>query len=285
MSMLENLLVYYARHFPVQRGKLRVVNALWRTAIGDGTPQRLAELTHGGFRMSCDLTEMLQRQYYFFGTYFLEQRNLDCWARVARGARVVFDVGANNGIFSLCALSVEKDATVHAFEPTPVLALHLRDTAALNGLERLHVHEAAVHQQSGWAVLHRFRGDGGSNEGMNYVTRAGDAAAERVRTVSLDEFCREHAIAHIDLLKLDIQGNEHEALAGAALLLSEGRIGTLFVELNWEAASPGAAAPASLTVELLDRAGYRFAAPGERLDWQKAGEWLTSLSDVVARRE
>ena len=69
--------------------------------------------------MSCDLSEMLQRQFYFFGTYFVEEHILTCWEQEAKGARVIFDVGANAGIFSLAALAVQRDATVHAFEPTP----------------------------------------------------------------------------------------------------------------------------------------------------------------------
>jgi hypothetical protein len=33
---------------------------------------RLAALNHGSFNMSRDLSEMLQRQFDFFGKYFLE---------------------------------------------------------------------------------------------------------------------------------------------------------------------------------------------------------------------
>ena len=94
--------------------------------------------------MSCDLNEMLQRQFYFFGTYFLEEDILRCWASAAKGAKVVLDVGANAGIYSLAALAVQPDAFVHAFEPTPEIAARLRATAKLNQLDNLYVHEAAV---------------------------------------------------------------------------------------------------------------------------------------------
>jgi len=85
----------YARHFTARRGKLRVINSFWRVAIGSQCTHRVAALKHGSFKMSCDLTEMLQRQFYFFGTYFLEEDMLSCWETAARGAKVVFDVGAN----------------------------------------------------------------------------------------------------------------------------------------------------------------------------------------------
>jgi len=94
----EKLLLVYARRFPIRRGKLRVVNKLWRVALCGRDTHRLAELDHGRFTMPCDLQEMLQRQCYFFGTYFMELDMLRCWERLARAARVVFDVGASAAV-------------------------------------------------------------------------------------------------------------------------------------------------------------------------------------------
>src|SRR5258708_20647428 len=106
-SVFENILKMYARRFPIRRGKLRVIDWVWRTALAGQCTQRVATLTHGGFQMPCDLGEMLQRQFYFFGTYFLEKDILGCWETMAKGAKVVLDVGANAGIYSLAALASE----------------------------------------------------------------------------------------------------------------------------------------------------------------------------------
>lgn len=261
-----------------------MVDALWRTAAGDRGTRRLADLKHGRLKMPCDLGELLQRQFYFFGTYFVEAHILSCWEKEATGAKVVFDVGANAGIYSLAALAIRPDAAVHAFEPTPEIATRLRETAALNGLAGLQVHEAAVSSECGSAVLTRCRGELGTNEGMNFITSAeGDAAGEVVPTVSLDRFCSDRAIDRIDLLKLDIQGHEHRALAGAAHLLQEGRIGTIFTELNWDTDAAGTC-PAAETIRILESAGYRFSEPGADLRWQASGSWMRPLSDVMARR-
>src|ERR1035441_6632313 len=106
-SAFERLLVLYARRFPIRRGKLRVINLLWRAAIGDQSTYRVAVLNHGGFKMSCDVSEMLQRQFYFFGTYFLEEDILSCWETAAKGAKIVLDIGANAGVYSLAALAIQ----------------------------------------------------------------------------------------------------------------------------------------------------------------------------------
>jgi FkbM family methyltransferase len=281
---LERAMIAYARAFPLRKGKLRVIDRLWRAAAGGRGTARLAQLRYGGLKMPCDLTEDLQRQYYFFGTYFLEEQILNCWTKAAKEAEVIFDVGANSGIYSLAALASQPNAIVHAFEPTPEIAGRLRQTAQLNHLDNLIVHEVAVASHSGEAILRRYRGDSGTNEGMNYICgETGEPGAERVQTTCLDEFCRERRIAHVDLLKLDVQGNEHSVLQGADGLVRLGRVGTVFMELNW-ANKLGAGCPATESVRLLSKGGYRFASPDDYNNWREAGNWLQGLSDIVARR-
>jgi hypothetical protein len=58
-STPEKFLMLYARSFPIRRGKFRVVNSLWRAAVGDQSTHRLAALNHVGLKMSCILSEML----------------------------------------------------------------------------------------------------------------------------------------------------------------------------------------------------------------------------------
>jgi FkbM family methyltransferase len=125
-------------------------------------------------------------------------------------------VGANAGIYSLAALAIQRDATVHAFEPTPEIAARLRATAKLNGLDHLYVHEAAVSSKNGEAILKRFRGELGTNEGMNFISeRLVDSDGERVQTVCLDRFCQDRSIDHVDLLKLDVSRSRVISLEGS----------------------------------------------------------------------
>ena len=120
---------------------------------------------------------------------------------------------------------------------------------------------------------------------MNFITKTPrNSGAEPVEAVSLDRFCQERAIVHIDLLKLDVQGHEYSALRGAERLIREGRVGTIFMELNWTGATADALSPADESLRLLAKADFLFSKPGTHLNWKKAGEWLRSLGDVVARR-
>ena len=283
----ERLLVAYARRFPLRQGKFRTVNALWPLVAG-GDPLRMAQISYGGFRMPCDLREALQRQYYFFGTYLLEEHLLEAWRGFSRDASVVFDVGANAGIYSLAALDAQPRAQVHAFEPTPEIAARVRHTAEINGLAGLVVHEVAVSNYDGQAILRTCDPADGGNEGMNFIVRdRNEDGALRVPAARLDTVCAERGIERVDLVKIDVQGSEGDVLEGAAGLLARGAIGVVFMELNF-APERGDACPATSSVKRLEAAGFEFAAPNTALGgtprWAPAGDWLHGCTDVICRR-
>lgn len=281
LSILERLLLIYARKFPYNRGKLRVINLFWRLAAGGNGTVRLAELEFSGARLQVDISKNLQRQYYFFGTYFVEKALLSKWQKLARKSHIVFDVGANFGIYSLAALSCSTQVKCYAFEPTPSLAGALKKNAKSYFGNRLIVENAAISDRVAMLKLYLHTGSTGDNEGMNFISdECLELADIAVSATSLDKYCTEHRIDYIDLLKIDIQGHEAFALRGARELLKNQAIRTILLELNWEEAS-GAGSPAEECVELLAHSGYKFASPSD-FTLRDAGPWLRSIPDVFA---
>jgi FkbM family methyltransferase len=253
-------------------------------AVDHNDTMRLAILKYGAFKLPCDLREHLQRQFYFFGTYFAEEQNLSQWQCYASGAKVIFDIGANLGIYSFAALAAAPDATVHAFEATPEIASRLREAAVFNNLRRLHVHAVAASSCAGFAKLNRCRSETGYNDGMNFISNGTDETdSSCVPTIRLDDFCEEYAIDRIDLLKIDVQGHEADVLRGAEGLISAGRVGVIMFELNWSNDSQRQC-PARQSVRLLERYGYLFSNPGRAPRWCRSGNWMNALSDVIARQ-
>lgn len=282
-TLFENLLLAYARHFPLKKGKYRLIERFGTAISKKAQPFRQAKLIYGGYRMDCDLRMMLQRQFYFFGTYFLEQPVLERWCQFAKNSNVIFDVGANAGIYSLAARASNPSATIYAFEPTPSIAQHLEETLKLNQLNsHITVHRQAVAAESGTAFLNLFGAEQYGNEGMNFVTlqkREGESIA--VPTVSIDDFCDANQIDTIDLMKIDVQGNEPTVLEGAKGRIDNGKLKTIFFELNWNRTSPDDC-PATKAVRRLSDAGYQFADAAQSLEFRPPGDWLHRLSDVVA---
>jgi hypothetical protein len=72
-------------------------------------------------------------------------------------------------------------------------------------------------------------------------------------------------------------------LAGAQSLLRERRVNMIFAELNYGAAA-NSTCPATETIRCLDANGFEFAQPVRNPAFKAAGDWLKSLTEVVARR-
>lgn len=254
-SIVEQAIYAYTRHFPWDKGKRRLLN-YWGPTLAMEQPIRQTLLKVADIRMECDLRRFIQRHLYFMGEYEPEQ--VAFWMAYARQAKVIFDVGANVGLYSLAAAASQHDAVIHAFEPTPELVERLQTNIALNGFDHIVVNCMAVGQRSGQIYLHYSGGRDGSNEGMNYVSDAPSAAGnDVVPMVSLDDYCQRNQIDGIDLLKMDIEGNEFNALCGAEALLQRGALRCIFMELNsWAVERSGYSV--SDIVEFIGDHGYRF---------------------------
>lgn len=228
----------YMVHFPVTKGKGRLLSLLWKP-LSSGQYIRETTLRQADVKLCCDLTMTLQRHLYFFGGY--ETENCAYWMTLARRARTVFDIGANVGLYSLLAAAANPHCRIHAFEPTSEVVDILMANIRLNKFPNILVRPVAVGAISGDGFLHRRSGTDGCSEGMNFVTPARREDSDvPVAMLSLDDYCRDNGIERIDLMKLDIEGGEHDALMGAQRLLEEKAIDCLFLELvEWAAERSG----------------------------------------------
>lgn len=233
-EVAHSVLKLYMRSFPVSKGKGRVLSWLWEP-LSFGKFERRGMLRQANLKVDCDLRQLIQRTLYFRGSY--EEAETDYWMSLARGARTVFDVGANIGVYSLLAAAVNPRAEVHAFEPTKEMIAALRNNVAINGLRNVIVNPVGVGKTSGGGFLQVCRGADGSNEGMNFVTASHRQDSDpAVRVISIDDYRAEKKIKRIDLMKIDIEGGEHDALLGARETLRAQAVGCIFIELvEWAA--------------------------------------------------
>lgn len=254
-DLVHNALKSYVRNFPLNKGKGRVLSLLWEP-LSFGQHVREANLRQANVRVRCDISRFIQRQLYFFGAY--EEQSCEYWMRLAKKAQTIFDIGANVGLYSLLAAATNPQATIHAFEPTTDLFDAFVENLRLNDFSNVVANKLAIGQASEKSFLHRCTGSDGRNEGMNYICRESEAASDTpVEVVSLDNYCRANQIDLIDLLKLDIEGGEFEALLGAERLLAEKAIACIFVELTEWAANRSGHSTREIK-RLLLNAGYQI---------------------------
>ncbi len=138
------------------------------------------------------------------------------------GVGVVYDVGANVGTFTLLTKSVIPDAEIHAFEPFPEHQEGFRRSSA--GLSGVHLHPVALGSENTEAILHVTDFSDASsllpsNEANSTEGALREVSRAAVKVVRLDDFCEANNLPLPDLIKLDIQGYELEALRGASACL------------------------------------------------------------------
>lgn len=140
---------------------------------------------------------------------------------------VVLDVGANIGLTSLVAAETVRDGRVFAVEGAP------RNVAALARNLRAHAPGIAV-------PVHCAVGakpgevEFVDNSAFGHVSAEGTMAplpATRVRLRTIDDIIEEHEPSRLDLIKLDIEGFEHDALRGAERTLARFEP-VVFLEFN-----------------------------------------------------
>jgi len=130
----------------------------------------------------------------------------------------IFDVGANQGQFLRLArqqLGAE-DLSIHCFEPGRDTFKILMESA--KGDKRIILNNIGLGKESGEATLHFDR----TGSGLASLTRRklehhgiDFNRSETVAIGTIDGYCAANSIERINLLKIDIEGHELDALHGA----------------------------------------------------------------------
>jgi FkbM family methyltransferase len=183
-------------------------------ALGDlvaGRPS--VRFVHGG--------QMLQiaRDSSAAGTvnHLIQIDRLDALAsHVDAGDTVIVDAGAHSGLFSALAARRAPGARIVALEPNP--ALHPIIEANLDGIEHWSLVPKALTDVVGpveFLCHERATQASALAQGAAEGWAAGGSQSISVSATTLDSLVEEFGLDHIDVVKLDIQGAEGAAIAGA----------------------------------------------------------------------
>ena len=130
----------------------------------------------------------------------------------------IFDVGSNKGQFLQLILDSisASDFSVHCFEPGRETFAILAESSKED--KRIKLNNIGLGKENGQAVLHY---DSAGSGLASLTKRKLDhfnidfSKEEKVAINTIDNYCSENSIDHIHLLKIDIEGHELDALAGA----------------------------------------------------------------------
>ena len=138
--------------------------------------------------------------------------------------RTVFDVGANQGLWTLESRELFPFAHTHSFEIIPsTFALLKKNT---QNLDRITCNPFGLSDREGDAVAYTHP----TASELATITSGGseihqvEFAKENVQVRTGDSYCSEHAIQKINFLKIDAEGAEGTILTGFSGMLEQQRI-------------------------------------------------------------
>jgi FkbM family methyltransferase len=128
--------------------------------------------------------------------------------------KVILDVGANIGLFSLYAYLKAPSAQIYCVEASPTTFRTLDRNVNRNGLfNNIHAFCNAIGSQVGSATFYETEVSGWSSLYANRGAENGSPIEVEMKTLAT--FCSEHNIAAIDYLKMDIEGAEYSTILDA----------------------------------------------------------------------
>lgn len=147
------------------------------------------------------------------------------------GIRLAFDVGANVGETTESFLNLSPETEIHAFEPVSSTFNQLSNRFARE--KRVKCARMAISDKEGEGIMRL-----GDNSLVAHL-RSDDGTPpvkgieEAVRKVTIDAYCEQAGISHIDLLKTDTEGNDVAVLRGANRLLAGGNVRFVISEVGF----------------------------------------------------
>jgi len=154
--------------------------------------------------------------------------------RYLRPGGTFVDIGANEGFFTVQAAKIVGPAgRVLAVEPQGRLQEVIQKNLELNGLTNVTLVKSAVSDRPGEAELHISPSTNTGSTGLSQSTRY-RVPHEAVPVNTLEAILGKAGIQAVDLMKMDIEGFEYEAITGAEKLFKEKRIQALALEMHFD---------------------------------------------------
>lgn len=164
------------------------------------------------------------------------------------------DIGANIGFYALTVARLNSTCTVYAFEPNLNIYSRLEENLHLNGIvsnvKTFNIGVGLTNDSVSDFFIPKFTGSGGGSL-RNLHPEEGEPIKISVKINSLDSIL---ANKNVDLMKIDVEGNEYDVIAGGIALIKNSKP-TIFVELLRKWMKPFGHHPQEI-IDLVGQIGY-----------------------------
>ena len=207
-----------------------------------------------------DLNEAIDLVIFLIGNF--EPRTIRNYRQTLSDGAVVFDIGANIGSHTLpLAKIVQPNGMIYAFEPTHYAFDKLKYNVGLNPdlLEFIRVEQILLsrveedHQveeiASSWPIK--------TNNKTHKLHGGESKTTSGARTTSLDSFVEVNNINTLNLIKIDVDGNELDVLKGALKTINKFKPLIMFELAPYALKEKGYSGPE--LIRTLKELGYEFS--------------------------
>ena len=183
-----------------------------------------------GRRYHFDAIDNVARMYSVPHTGTFEAKETNFVRGFVQPGQVCIDVGANFGWYTiLLSKLIGSTGHVHAFEPLPHTFNVLQRNVTLNECSNVTLNDVALDAINGQKDL--FLPDIGVSGSFRLHRYEKNYQVIKCRTRTLDDYCLEEGISHVDFIKADIEGAEWLMLKGATKILRQSKP-VLFLEIQ-----------------------------------------------------
>ena len=176
---------------------------------------------------------------YRVESFYCKEPETIAWLESFEDGDVLFDVGANIGLYSLYCAWLYPTSQVYAFEPHPANYAKLcRHVEKNRWHDRIHCHRIALDIRRHLGGLHIPNMESGES-GAQIIAPVDEDGREFIpsriyQTIHYDfsGFVKDFDIPNVDHVKIDVDGHEKEILAGMEKYLNRRTIKSLLVDLS-----------------------------------------------------
>lgn len=151
-------------------------------------------------------------------------------------SKIIFDVGANKGDYTLKLANFFPQDRIYSFEPLPS-AYRIAQNKT-KGFSNVKLFPLGLGANNTSSNIYSYRNNHSSQhaslhrEVFTDIHKDNEIDTFNVELNTVNDFCSDHQLNHINFLKIDTEGYEYEVLKGAKQMLEENRIDFVQFEFN-----------------------------------------------------
>lgn len=181
------------------------------------------------------------------------------------------DLGANEGYFTVIgARCCAPGGRVVAVEPQTRLLPVIEENLRLNGSANVRLVNAAITDQRGTGRIHLTASTNSGGSSMHNACRY-ELPTQAVELLTLADLLDREGLDQVDMMKVDIEGHEYEAMLGSVEVFRTHRVRSMALEFHPEMMAARGKSCDDIQVMLAD-CGYEITKP--------FGHWVWTAPDA-----